>query len=224
MKKLLQLIKELKKTPRGRGILFFAFYFVFFLLIAIVARTFPTNREIKKEEDVFNISNINGNNYAYIYNINVDSNITNITGKRIGNEEEFTYEFNNTKSNYYKNGLSYYTNGLSVDIPCEYLYIIDNLDSLIENAYYVSTTNYQSKRKVYRYEISSSTITRLVNNLDIDIEEIPNEIILTQNEDKIDEVELNLNSYCLAINKCINNMNIHINYNDFGNVQVINNK
>ena len=33
-----KLIKELRKTPRGKGILFFAFYFVFFLVLSIMLR------------------------------------------------------------------------------------------------------------------------------------------------------------------------------------------
>ena len=73
MKKFIKLIKELKKTPRGKGILFFGFYLVFFLIIAIVARLAPARPNItdnnKEDEDIISIREINGYNYYYEYNI-----------------------------------------------------------------------------------------------------------------------------------------------------------
>ena len=39
VKKIIEIIKELKKTPKGRAILFFGFYFIFFLTLAISSTT-----------------------------------------------------------------------------------------------------------------------------------------------------------------------------------------
>ena len=38
MKELFKNIKELSKTTKGKAILFFGFYFVFFIIIMIIAR------------------------------------------------------------------------------------------------------------------------------------------------------------------------------------------
>ena len=38
MKKIKEIIKELQKTPRGKGILFFFGYFLFFLVLIILLK------------------------------------------------------------------------------------------------------------------------------------------------------------------------------------------
>lgn len=229
MKEFIKLVKELKKTPRGKALLFFGFYFIFFLLIAVFARLIPakTNINVEEEnkEDFISIREINGYNYAYKYYFNIDNNNITIDGKKNGEEEEFIYTLNGVNYNYYKNGTLYYSNGLIVDSPSTLLEIIDNIDLFLEKASYDSVVNYKSGKKVYRYIISSSTISNVVDRIDLDIEEIPNEIRITQNTDKIDEVEIVLNSYCLAVNKCMNNMSIKMSYDDFNNIgEITNNK
>ncbi|MDO4996020.1 MAG: hypothetical protein Q4E69_02465 [Bacilli bacterium] len=226
MKNFIKLIKELKKTPRGKGILFFSFYLVFFLIIAIVARLVPNKPivtdNIENEEDIISIREVNGYNYNYKYTINVDNNIIYVNGMKDNEEEKFTYTVNNIDFDYYKSGTLYYINQEEVDTPM-YLNIIDNIDLLLSNSYYDSVVNYKSGKQVLRYQISSSTISNMLNSKDLDIEEIPNEIRVTQNNDRIDEVEIVLDSYCSALNICLNNMNIKMEYSGFDTVEEITN-
>lgn len=224
MKNFIKLIKELKKTPRGKGILFFGFYFIFFLIIAIVARLVPNNPittdNSSNEEDTISIREVNGYNYNYKYTINVDNNIIYVNGMKDNSEEYLTYNVNNMDFNYYKSGTLYYIDDQEVDTPM-YLNIIDNIDLLLSNSSYDSVVNYKSGKQILRYQISSSTISNMLNSKDLDIEEIPNEIRVTQNNDRIDEVEIVLDSYCSALNICLNNMNIKMEYSGFDTVEGI---
>lgn len=225
MKKFIKLIKELRKTPRGKGILFFSFYLVFFLVIAIVARIVPSKpitAEDTKDDDFISIKEVNGYNYNYKYTIALDNNNILVNGKKNNDKEEFTYTLNGIDFNYYKSGTLYYSNNLEVDRPL-YLDIIDNIDLLLKNSSYDSVVNYKSGKQVLRYQISSSTISNIINDKDLDIEEVPNEIRLTQNDDRIDEVELVLDSYCSALNICLNNMDIKMEYSGFDTVKEITN-
>ena len=63
----------------------------------------------------------------------------------------------------------------------------------------------------------------MIDGIDLDIEEIPNEIRLTKNTDKIDEVDLDLSSYCIATKKCLYNMSVKMSYSDFNNIGEITN-
>ena len=227
MKNFIKLIKELRKTPRGKGILFFGFYLVFFLIIAIVARLAPARPNItdnnKEDEDIISIREINGYNYYYEYNITVDNNNIKVVGKKMNDEEELTYTLNGVDYKYYKSGTLFYTNGVEVDSPM-YLDIIDNIDLLLNNSTYDSVVNYKSGKQVLRYQISSATISNIINYEDLDVEEIPNEIrVSMNNSDSIDEVELVLDSYCHAKNVCLNNMNIKMKYTGFDTVKEITN-
>lgn len=227
MKDYIKIIKELKKTPRGKAILFFCFYLIFFILIAILARLLPggNNLDIQEEEkeDYISIEEINGYNYAYNYILNIDNNIITVNGNKNGSEEEFTFILNNIPYNYYKSGTLYYSNGVIVDNPSYLLDLIDNIDLLLEKASYDSVINYKSGKNILRYSISSSTISNMIDGIDLDIEEIPNEIRLTKNTDKIDEVDLDLSSYCIATKKCLYNMSVKMSYSDFNNIGEITN-
>lgn len=226
MKSFIKLIKELRKTPRGKGILFFSFYLVFFLILAIAARVIPNNpvlnNEDTEDEDIISITKVNGYNYNYKYTIDVDNNIITVEGKKNNDEEEFIYTLNGIDFNYYKSGTLFYSNDLEVDRPM-YLNIIDNIDLLLHDASYDSVVNYKSGKQVLRYQISSSTISSIINNKDLDIEEVPNEIRVTMNNENIDEVELVFNSYCSALNICLKNMDIKMEYSGFNTVEEITN-
>lgn len=226
MKSFIELIKELRKTPRGKGILFFSFYLVFFLILAIAARVIPNNpvlnNEDTEDEDIISITKVNGYNYNYKYTIDVDNNIITVEGKKNNDEEEFIYTLNGIDFNYYKSGTLFYSNDLEVDRPM-YLNIIDNIDLLLHDASYDSVVNYKSGKQVLRYQISSSTISNIINNKDLDIEEVPNEIRVTMNNENIDEVELVFNSYCSALNICLKNMDIKMEYSGFNTVEEITN-
>ena len=223
MNKVFKLIKELLKTPKGKALLFFGFYFVFFLVIAILARISPgnVNDESLNQNKLFSLSDINGNNYSYECNINIDNNIFKINGVKMQDKEKFTYIYDNIQKDYYKEGSSYYLDEHISEIPSWYFNLIDNLDYLVNNSTYVSVTNYESGKNVLRYILSSASISKLVDNKDLDIEEIPNEINITKNNNRVDEVDIIFSSYCISTNKCTNYGKLSILYNNFGKIESI---
>ena len=80
----------------------------------------------------------------------------------------------------------------------------------------------QIGKDVYNFKISSATISKLFEGVDIDVEEIPNEIIISVDEDNnITEVKYLLDSYCKVKEICVSNMNITLNYEEFGKVEEI---
>ena len=222
---IIKLFKELKKTPRGRAILFFVFYLVFFIVLSIVFRLSPhnvtNNNSEEVDENTILVEKYNGDNYAYKYVFNVDEVLALVDGKKSGNKETFTYTFLDNTKNYYKDMFSYYENDLVVESPNELLTITNNIDNLLRGASYDSITSYQSGKEVYRYLISSSNISLLVDKNDLDISEVPNEIMVTLDEEKVTDISLNLDSYCIATSKCNTKMRINIKYSEIGEIKEI---
>lgn len=212
------LIKSLSKTPRGKGILFFGFYFVFFIVIAIAARI-GGNSNFKdvnnRNTSDFTVSGYNGDNYAFKYTIYLDDNTYEVKGSKIGLQSKFTID----DKEYYKNGLNYYVNNNSewkyLENINNYLTIIDNIDDIISNASYLAKTEYQSGQEVYIYQIDSNSISNIINNTNYNAEEDSNEITITINDDRINSVLLDLNSYCTTTNSCDDNMKIVLEYSGF---------
>ena len=66
-------ILDLRKTPRGRAILFFGAYFFFFLLLIIMMRfsnrTSNYNYGDNKNKNEVSFDSITNNNYAFTYNV-----------------------------------------------------------------------------------------------------------------------------------------------------------
>jgi len=222
---IIKLFKELRKTPRGRAILFFAFYLVFFIVLSIGFRLSPHNVSNNTSEEVdlntILVEKYNGDNYAYKYVFNIDEVLAFVDGKKSGYREAFSYTILDSTKNYYKDMVSYYENDLVVESPNELLTITSNIDNLIKEASYDSITNYQSGKEVYRYLISSSNISLLVDKKDLDVSEVPNEIMVTLDDEKVTDISLNLDSYCVATSKCNSKMRINIKYSEIGEIKEI---
>ena len=222
-------IKELMKTPRGRAILFFGAYLLFFLFIAIFARTGGTSNINKKYESgsplAFSLSGIEKSNYKFNYEVNIDGVVSKYEGSSTINNSLFKV---NGMIEYYFNGNNYFTNNngvwLNVENPIKNYDFINNknISKFIEKASYISKTEYDSGKDVYTFNISSATINKILENKDLDISEVPNEIIIsTDDENNVTEVKYNLNSYCKVKKLCTNSMNITLNYDDVGDISDI---
>lgn len=218
--------KEFIKTPKGKAAMFFGAYLLFFIFIAIFARTGGTANVNKKYETGsplrFNINSILNNNFKFNYNINVDG----VTAVYVGVSTKTNSVFKvNDSLEYYFNGSNYFanTNGVWLNVANPILYDkfmeTTNIELLLKSATYISKTEYESGKDVYNFKISTATISKLFEGVDVDVEEIPNEVIVSVDEDNnITEVKYVLDSYCKAKNICKMGMNITLNYEDFGKV------
>ncbi len=224
-------LKELLSTPRGKAVAFFGFYFIFFLIIAIAARTgerVASDGENHYEtgiENRFSFASIESNNYKFNYKIDIDGVSSSYVGIKTGKKEKVTcpnlVEFYGENGNYFTN-----TGGvwIKTDRPYQYEEFMDieNIKELVSKATYISNTSYESGKDVYNYNISSATICAILENKDIDIEEEPNEIIISVDENNyVESVKFVLNSYCKVKNHCVNSMSITLNYELYGEIEEI---
>lgn len=226
-------IKEFIKTPRGRGILFFAAYFLFFVAVILVVRLSTPGEVIGTGFESgnpyrFSIANIMNDNYQFDYTVTVDDNTINYQGKRDNDVELFNYQDALTNSNYYRSGNNYLIqNGglwLKSENPYKYLEFmdIDKISELLKSATYISKTEYESGKEIYNFGLSTVTIMKVLENIDIDISEIPNEIVLITDEDGYtNEIQFKLDSYCSYKKICNKKMEIVLKYDQYGKIEKI---
>lgn len=224
LSKFFQFIGNLKKTPRGKAILFFGFYFFFFLFLTIFLRgvdtTYPENQKQGQSKNVISMVQKNGKNYHFQYDIGIDNDLYTLKGLKIDYEETFDYQHGVEKRHYFRGMFSYFmedatSNYHICERPLEELLIVDNIDALLENATYESKTEYSSGKVVLRYAITSSSIERIAFNRDLDVADEANEIIITFEEDRITDLEFRLDSYGKSTGKCQKMMRIVCQYSDF---------
>lgn len=230
IKKFRDLIKELKKTPKGRAILFFGFYLLFFLILAVVARISPkytTSIDDYKGNDLSDTA-LTAKNYKYDYTISVDGINYNYSGVSDGTSQLFTYTVDSVEVQYYKNSLEYFknNNGLWIKTDNPYLYeeFLDynKISDIFVDASYISRTEFESGEAIYNFQIATANIVEKLDKTDIDIEDIPNDVkFSTDSEGQINKIELNLSSYGKYKNICNNTFFITLNYSDFGNISEI---
>ena len=156
MKEFIDNLKKMKKDPKGKAILFFGFYFLFFLVIAIIARVgerhplYKTNNTSSSFDFTFN--NLESNNYKYTYTIILDDIKYEIIGKKYGNEESFTFQ---DKEYYVKDG-EYFAKDeiwMKSENPIGVYSFIDvlNIIKILKLSSYESKTTYESGKINYNY-------------------------------------------------------------------------
>ena len=228
IKQIIALIKELRKTPRGRGILFFAVYFVLFAVLFLIIQLSDNKGTYEKDYELgrpysFDISYIEKGNYHFEYTITKDDVKYLYVGDMDNNKEKFI--FNNKE--YYYDGDKYYVEDTEVDNP--YLYSefknIDNIKELLSAATYESKTSYESGFTKFNFLLSSNTINELIYNKQTDIDEEPNSITVSNDSDGImNEITYHLNSYCKSEETCKDKLEINISYSKFGEIkEIVNN-
>jgi len=110
MKKWVELFKELRKTSKGKAILFFGGYLIFFVIVILFVRlsskdmTNPDDYQKGNSSDI-NIDLLLNNNYLFTYNVVLDNKEYIYYGKRNNDVELFSIG----DKTYYKNGDSYFT-------------------------------------------------------------------------------------------------------------------
>lgn len=230
MKKVWNFIKELKKSPRGNAILFFAFYFVFFIVLIFSLRSNHTHNTSDKEYDTgskYEISwePVREGNYSFSYEIKRDNLSDLYTGQKSYGKS--TFDYNGKK--YYSNQDKYYVKEKEW-VPTKNPYIItewlesDKLISLIEASSYESTTSYESGKTVYHFLLSSNTINDMIYHISSDYSEEPNKVNVSLNENNtLEEIHFYLDSYCQYSNICEHSLEIKLSFSRFGEIEKIEN-
>lgn len=230
MKELFKNIKELSKTTKGKAILFFGFYFVFFIIIMIIARfgsrnyTKPSDYE-KGKSGTFYINDIVDKNYGFTYQVSLDNVKYTYTGTRNSNNTLFDYNGNN----YFSSDDKYFINNSiwsKCDNPIMFYNFINpsKLTSILENSWNEANTSYEDGRHEYFLLISTNTLNKLLDSKNTDYDDVPNKIVVSTDSDKLaNKITYNLDSYCKINNLCDNSLSLEISYYRFGKIEGIDN-
>ena len=226
MREVVEVFKKLKKTPRGRAVIFFGVSFLFFLFIAIYARVVGP-RSIEK---IYNSVSVEDTmfgelkNYTYEITVNVDGKSTIINGKVSDEIEMFTY--NNI--NYYivENRVYNLKDGqMTITTNPNPYYRITNtstIKQLIKSSYLESTTTYHDESSIYNYLMDTNKLNEIILRKNTDIESKMNKLIIKVNKDKlIDNISYDLLDYCKSNNMCKKNMNIILKFSNIGSTDKI---
>ena len=227
-------IKELNSTPRGKAILFFVGYAFFFIFLIVFVRFSASGNSGKKleydrvREYNFSIRNITNENYQFKHTVLVDNENIIYEGIRYKDNDLFKVVKSTGSYDYYRRGVDYFVNnnGLWINTDKPYIYIdffdIDRIMQLISNATLMYKTDYESGKRIYSFNISTTTIHNLFEGIDLDLADDPNEIIVTVDENGYAEkFEFKLNSYCKGLEICNEKMNIVLTYDNYGEVEEI---
>ena len=229
MSKLIEKIKEISKDPKGKAILFFAFYVVFFAIVFLFINlsgsklTYGDDYEKSYSSYIFNLDNIFSDNYAFKYNINLDNN----TYTYIGAKKDEVESINYNNLDYYRNGNTFlvkkdtWTNSNSPYIYSEYFDTL-NIKKILENSYYVSKTVFENGINAFNFVISSNTLNTILYGVNSDFEEVPNEIVIYTDKDRnVNKITYTLDSFCRNNKKCNYGLKINLEYDMFGEIEGI---
>ena len=227
------LIDKLKSTPRGQALLFFGGYFFFFLFIIVAVRLMGGGSTVGKEYDEakgysFSVVNITDANYSFEHSVLLDGNNNGYKGTKKNSEERFVLSNNLGTYDYYRKGIDFFNNksGLWIKSDNPYLFYnffdIDKVMALIDKAKLDYKTDYESGKKIYNFVITSMTIHKYFEGIDLDIADDLNEIIVHVDEHGlVEKFEFKLDSYCKAINMCFNELKITLQYDEYGEIKEI---
>lgn len=224
-------ISEVKKTEKGKAILFFCFYFIFFVILFLFIYVGGSSTTKKDDYELnslstYSVDKILNANYDFVYTINIDDNTFIYRGERINDVESFT--FNDVY--YYRNSDHYFMNSngifIATDSPYMYTEFLDfsRLGEVIVDATYISKTEFDNGVTLFNYQISSNSLIKRIENVDTDILEVPNQVMFTASSDgEVYKAQLDLTSYGKYKEICNHHFSIVLEYSDFlNNKEIVN--
>ena len=223
-------IKNLSKSSRGKAILFFLFYVIFFIIIISMLRgSYNESPNYNDNESNINayykLDGIENGNYHFTREENINGEITNFTGDKSDDKIEGVMASNNTFYNYFiYDNINLIKTTDKYEVTSELYHfnnITDdnNISKFLEKAYLASKTEYESGNTSYNYEITTNTIDSIINNTNLDIADIPNKITLeTNEEDEVVKITYDLTSYSTYINNMPPTTTITVSYSNFGEI------
>lgn len=226
MKKWIEQFQKMRKDPKGKAILFFGFYFVFFVVIIALLRSSNGRRPIYDDTDLeeekfsFEVSSLVNQNYHFRYSILLDDMQYVYDGEKNGSVERFTFK----NQDYYSNGENYFIqNTIWMKSENPYIYPeffnTDKVLSLLKKAYLESETTYKSGKITYHFLLDTNLIYQVLFQRETDYDGKENTIVVNLNEEQnIESIIFDLNDYCKSLNTCQNTFKISFEYDEIGEV------
>ena len=199
-------IKENLKDPKKKSLTLLGIYAIFFIFVFIILNREDSSTYNYIEETTNTISS-----YEYIYILNNNDVINQITGTYKKNEETFNY---NGLNYIKKEGIIYLNNTQVIDLDFDIdRYKYDNIELLIENS--DSKTTYKESSKVV-YNINANKYFELLNEVNncgvIDCTYI-NVSITIESDEYINHVIIDLSNYYGY------KYTVEINYNNINSIE-----
>lgn len=227
LKSIKSFFKETKDDTRKKAKFKLIVMLVLFLFLIICARfssgSSSTLKSTENQSFAFKFDEIEKGNYHFEYIESVNGNSHTYTGDK--NKE--IEKFNDGVDYFYKNHDAYYkmVNNHWESTNTPYLFSeflnIENVKETLRRSTMLSKTQYREGRQVFTYQISTTTLQEIINHEQIDIEDIPNEVMITtDNTDNVVEIGFKLDSYAIY-NQLGILANTNIKYSNFGKVEKI---
>lgn len=216
------------KTPRGKAVLFFGIYFIFFIGLAIFSRVAGTGNSITPQLSVspytYSLEQIANHNYHYQYQYLIDGSTLTFEGDRNNNKSLFT---DGIVSYYQKDDLFMKSqDGLWIKCDNPYIFplLLDDsvLNTIISSATYVSKTELATGEEEINLQITTTTLVKILDGLDVDLDDPVNTIQLKKDSSgEVVEVRYDFTSYALYHGRCSSSFQLILSYSNFGNVKEI---
>lgn len=225
-------ISEFLKSPKSKPVLFFGFYFIFFLVLALLFRMTPATPKNQvpqaRPKHYYNLGKLEDGNFHFDYKYNINNIMYTYTGDQNGVRQIFSRSSNNVVEDYYGYTNLFMQKQNGVWNKCNNPYVfyefldVNNIKKILSKATFMSKTEFQDESKSYTYQISTSTLEKIISNNIVDLDDVPNQIVITMDENSyVEKIDYSLNSYALYKNPNLKNVNISLSYSDFGNIKEI---
>lgn len=216
------------KTPRGKAVLFFGIYFIFFIGLAIFSRVAGTGNSITPQLSVspytYSLEQVANHNYHYQYQYLIDGSTITFEGDRNNNKSLFS---DGVISYYQKDDLFMKSqDGLWIKCDNPYIFplLLDDsvLNTIISSATYVSKTELATGEEEINLQITTTTLVKILDGLDVDLDDPVNTIQLKKDSSgEVVEVRYDFTSYALYHGRCSSSFQLILSYSNFGNVKEI---
>lgn len=223
------LINDLKNNSQHKAWAFLAIYFIFFFFLIVSIRAHSNSQNVnsvsENKNSYFSTESIKNDNYHFKYIVNLDGNEAIYEGEKNNLKEKFTKTRNNLIEKYYQENNIYLkqinSNWVNTTDPYEIITFrnIETLDKIINSSTFISKTLLNDNSNIYNYQISTTTLYKIIDLSDIDLDDLPNIIkVTTDSNNELVKLEFNLSSYFKYKNMCSNNLNIIMEYSNFGEI------
>lgn len=226
-------IEVMKTDKQKRAWLVLFGYFIFFFILILMIRSSPStsNYDNTSSSNLRNmdISLIKNDNYYFNYTVHLDDQIINYEGERNGTKSLFHKSTNKVIENYYQDNDSYHMKINDIWTLSDNPYVlasfmdISKIEKILEEAKYISKTEYEDYSKLYHYQISTTTLVKLIDSEIIDLDDIPNDIMVTTDRsNNVQKIEFNLSSYTNHKLLTTSSSSVILEYTKFNEINSIN--
>ena len=216
------------RTPKGKAVLFFSFYLVFFLVVAIIARISTGNplgsTNYQSNSTNYHLSSIQNRNYQFSYQYMVDD----VSTIYMGSRKNLKASFSDGVTSYYQNGnlTMKLQDGIWIKCDSPYLvsYLLDDvgIENVLQKATYVSKTELATGEVTLQYQITTTTLVQLIDGIDVDLDDVVNTIEIRENKNReITEINYDISSYAKYRGLCFNQFLLNLSYSHFDEIEAI---